>query len=472
MVAGFALYHCQFTPQAVVPIGASARKQAGILYRQASGFITRDRKRLGKGRGLDGRFKVQDGYQRITCNATGALIEVYSAADDTGDGIIPTLPIIEEYHRHKGHNLQATWEDKLDKRDGQMLIITTAGDRETNPAEVLREEARKLPIVVTKGRHTRAASRDLSFCMHEFALRHDDDPHDIALVKSVNPAPWVTEEKLRRRHDKPTMKLHHWLRMTCGVRSQGEDSAIDPALLDSLELKDFDADDLDRIRRLPHWLGLDLAWKRDHTAISPLGWESSSSRYVHDVVTLASPVDESSVVKHLLLLHLLLSDVRGVVYDPNAGGQQMVQLLEKGEHPLQTDDAARAKAGLPSLAAVPAEPMIFIEHSQDNGPMSLAATRFDEALRNGWLRWAGRTCTTAGCECGGWRGHVLNAVENDLGRTEKWRYDRPSDAQGEKRTKYPIDGLSGTLFANSVATAEMQTEEVDRSLYRMEFIGP
>lgn len=463
MVSGFATYHCQFTPQAMVPIGAAARKQAGILYRQAAGFIQRTP-------ALRKRFKVQDGYQRITCLATGSLIEVYAASDDTGDGIIPTLPIIDEYHRHKGHNLQATWEDKLDKRDGQMLIITTAGDVESNQAEQLRDEARKLPILVTEGRHTRAASEDLTFCMHELALRRDDDPHDMQVVKMVNPAPWVTIEKLQRRHDSPSMRLWHWLRFTCNVRARGEGSAIQPEELDPLELRGLELEQLDEIRKLPHWVGLDIAWKRDHVGISPLGWESAERRFIHDVVTIAPPIDENDIVKHLLLLQLLLPDLRGVVYDPNAGGQQMAQLLEKGKHPLQTDEDARLEAGLPPLAEAPAEPLVFIEHSQDNAPMALAASRFEEGLRNAWFRWTGRSCSTPGCECGGWRGHVLNAVEKGL-TGEKKRYDRPSDAQGEKRTKYPIDAFSGTLFANSIAVAEMGSpdEPLDRSLYRFDF---
>jgi hypothetical protein len=90
------------------------------------------------------------------------------------------------------------------------------------------------------------------------------------------------------------------------------------------------------------------------------------------------------------------------VYDPNAGGQQMAQLAREGQHPLQTDDAARAKKyGLPPLDG-PLEPLEFIEHSQDNAPMALAAPALDEAIRGSEIRarpdaaWArratGRRC--------------------------------------------------------------------------------
>jgi hypothetical protein len=131
--------------------------------------------------------------------------------------------------------------------------------------------------------------------------------------------------------------------------------------------------------------------------------------------------------------------MRGVVMDPNAGGQQMAQLLEKGEHPLQQG------RGLP--------PLEFFPHSQDNAPMALASSRLDEAIRGGEargpsLRWVAE---------GDWeklRRHVLNAVRRSLGG-EKWKYDRPPDAKGERRRKFPIDALTGVEMGHSVAVAEL-----------------
>ena len=116
---GFALYHGHFTPEASVPIGASSRKQAGILYEQAAGFV-RGSKHLRL------RFKVQDGYRRIVGLGplAGRKIEVYASSDDTGDGIIPSLALIDELHRHKGHDLYGTWRDKLTKKDGQPEMAT------------------------------------------------------------------------------------------------------------------------------------------------------------------------------------------------------------------------------------------------------------------------------------------------------------------------------------------------------------
>ena len=41
LVAGLALYHTEFKPAAQVPVAASSREQAEILYRQAEGFVLR-----------------------------------------------------------------------------------------------------------------------------------------------------------------------------------------------------------------------------------------------------------------------------------------------------------------------------------------------------------------------------------------------------------------------------------------------
>ena len=77
--------------------------------------------------------------------------------------------------------------------------------------------------------------------------------------------------------------------------------------------------------------------------------------------------------------------------------------------------------------------------------MALAAQRLDEAIRNGWFRHDGDRVL---------RAQVLNAVQRGLGG-EKWKYDRPGDAKGERRRKFPIDALTGLLMGHSVAVAEL-----------------
>jgi hypothetical protein len=42
---------------------------------------------------------------------------------------------------------------------------------------------------------------------------------------------------------------------------------------------------------------------------------------------------------------------------------------------------------------------------------------------------------------------------------EKWKYDRPPEAKGERRQKYPIDAFTGLLMGHSVAYDEHQSSE-------------
>src|SRR5690242_1518282 len=114
----------------------------------------------------------------------------------------------------------------------------------------------------------------------------------------------------------------------------------------------------------------------------------------------------------------------------------MAQLLEKGEHPLQVERGIG--------------PIEFYPHSPDNAPMHLASVRLDEAIRNGWLVHDGNPDL---------RRHVLNAVRKSLGG-EKWKYDRPAEAKGRARAKFPIDLLTGVLIGHSVLVAEAESAEM------------
>jgi phage terminase large subunit-like protein len=128
LMAGIALYHGDSegwnVPSPEVPIGASSREQAEIMYRQAEGFVLRS--------GLEDRFKCQEGYRRIKCLGTNGRIQVYAADARTGDGVIPTLALLDELHRHRDLRLYRTWRGKLGKRKGQLGVISTAGEPDSD----------------------------------------------------------------------------------------------------------------------------------------------------------------------------------------------------------------------------------------------------------------------------------------------------------------------------------------------------
>lgn len=409
LLAALALYHLVSTPDAECVIAASSRDQATILYDQACGFVRRSE-------GLQLRVNVKGGTRTIRSARHPGRLRVLAADANTADGVIPTLALVDELHRHKSTDLYGVFRDGLGPRNGRMITISTAGDDESSPLGVMRHEAHELPGCKTVDCHTYARSPDGAFALHEWALDPADDRDDMTIVKRANPASWQTEEALRRRHDSPSMTPWAWARFACGVWLAGENAAIDPHDWDVLTEPGI---------RIPEktavYVGLDLGWKLDCTGIVPLWWESEQRRIVSDVLILEPPDDGSLLDERLIVDRLLWLNDRfkliGIVYDPNAGGQQMVQQLER-------------EYGLP-----------FIEHSQDNSPIALADRRLMEAIRRKAIVHDGDRVL---------RQHVLNAVEKPLGG-EKFKFDRP-----RRGPRKPNDGLRALSMAHSIAVAAFE----------------
>lgn len=431
-VGHLGLYYGDFTPMANIPVAASSREQAEIMYRQAEGFVVRTP-------ALRKRFRCYSGYRRVKCHRTQGRIQVYAADDRTADGVIPGgLALVDELHRHRDLKLYRTWRGKLEKRGAQLVTISTAGEP-GGEFEETRSRIKRDAISVSSSRdgcHVRAAGDNI--VLHDFAVPEARLADDMATVALANPREAVTEAVLRRKRDSPTMTREHWLRFVCNIATLTGGSAILPEEWDRLEEQD------------PEWEAgswccqwLDLGWKIDTTAGGVLVWESEQRRVVTGVQVISPPVNESDVVAGILRRQIDFgADV--VVLDPNAGGEQMVQMLEEGIHPLQTDDDMRSRYGLPPLGETNVGLLDFVAHSQDNAPMVQAAARLDEAVRLGWLVHDGDRAL---------RRHVLNAVARKIG-DEKWKFDRPPDAQGEKRKNYPIDALTGLLIGHNIAVDE------------------
>lgn len=218
-LAGLALYHCEFRRNAYVPWAASARDQAQIGYTQAKVFAMS----MPVGR----RPRCYDGYRRITF-ANGSQIQVFAAGSEHADGVIPTLPIIDELHRNRTLALYRTWAGKLRKRGGQLLTISTAGEPGSEFEETRAKIIADAADVTLDGGLLRAASART--VLHEYAVR-GGDPHDMVAVKLANPFSKITVESLAEKLDDPTMTENHWLRFTCNVAAadEGRELFIDPA---------------------------------------------------------------------------------------------------------------------------------------------------------------------------------------------------------------------------------------------------
>ena len=278
LLAGVGLYHAEHVTDAWVPVGASSRDQARILYRQAAGFVRRTPR-------LEKVFRCFDGYRRIVHHATRGTVEVFANDDRTGDGVIPTLALIDELHRHRDMSLYLTWRGKLGKRKGQLATISTAGEPGSE-FEQVRERIRQQATNVTRrGCFTRAASASL--VMHEWAVPEDGDVEDITLVKRANPLKAITKAALKEKLTSPTMTLAHWRRFTCNLPTRGEQAAI-------TEIEWAKARTSEGVPEgAPIWLGLDVAWKWDTTAAVPLLDRGEDGRLLGPATILVPPRDGS-----------------------------------------------------------------------------------------------------------------------------------------------------------------------------------
>ena len=409
LVAGLALYHAQHVADAWVPVAASSRDQARIMYRQAKGFCARSPSLKG--------FQCFDGYRRVDFRALGSQIEVFAADDRTGDGVIPTMAIVDELHRHRSLDLYETWRGKLGKRGGQIVAISTAGEP-GGEFEVVRERIRQLgSMVERKGSFVRAVSE--SVVLHEWAVPEGGNVEDMRVVKAANPFAGVTVKSLKRNFESPTMTLPHWRRFKCNLPTRSEEMAI-------TELEWQQAASSERIPvGEPVWLGLDVAWKWDTTAAVPLWVRDPEFRLLGPARVLVPPrngvsLDPALVESMLLEVHEA-NPVHTVVMDTS----RAEQLADWIGQELGASVVDRAQTSV--LAAQDYE-------------------RFMDALRNGWLRHSDDVAL---------RRHALNAVARMLpgGQARFDRWDR-NRAGGDADRKV-IDALVAAAMVHAEAVGDM-----------------
>lgn len=426
LIAGLGLYFLEHRRHATIPVGASSRDQAKIIYDQAEGFVIRSewmhemvddpiRQARGKRAKQVPKFECQNGMRRIRYFA-GGLLQVFAADDRTGDGIIPTLCLVDELHRHRDLRLYRTWRGKLQKRGGQIVAISTAGEPGSE-FELTREAIRRSGEVSRDGSFVRARSNNT--VIHDWAVPEDADVEDMATVAQANPFSGVTEDMLKTKFDSPTMTLGHWRRFVCNLPTRSEMAAI-------TEQEWFDQETKEEVSAgEPVWLGLDVAWKWDTTAAVPLWWRDGEFRLLGAARVLEPPRDGSSLDPALIEAALIeihdRNPVHTVVMDM-ARAEQLASWIE-------TELGARV-----------------IDWSQSNPQAVTDYERFMEALRQGWLFHTGDEQLTR---------HALNAIARVLPRGDAV-FERPAQSRhGREQDRRVIDALKAASMVNSAA-AELE----------------
>jgi phage terminase large subunit-like protein len=312
LLAALAIWHLITTEDAECVVAAASRDQAGVLLKQARGFIRRSE-------WLQARMTLKQ--REINSLRDDGRIRILAADADTADGVIPTLALVDELHRHKSADLYGVFRDGLGPRNGQLITISTAGDYEDSPLGRMREAAYRLNVEQT-GAYRYAHSDNGSFVMHEWALDATEDREDMSVVKTANPAPWQTEEALARRRNSPSMTEWQWARFACGVWVKGEDAAISPIDWQACAT----ADPIPNGSEI--YLGIDLGWKWDTTAIVPL-WLHEGKYVVGKPWVVVPPRDGTSTREEDILDPIRLAsdrwNIKAVVMDPEVGGEQMAR---------------------------------------------------------------------------------------------------------------------------------------------------
>jgi phage terminase large subunit-like protein len=408
LLAALALYHLLSEPEAACYVAAASREQASLLYGAACGFVSRSE-------ALRKQVIVRKGYREMwTADGTGKL-RVLAADVDTADGVLGTLCLVDELHRHKSPELYGVLADSLGPRQGQMVTISTAGDDEGSPLGKLRENAYAQPGLKRDGAYRYARTDD--FAMHEWALDAEDDLDDLALVKTANPASWQTVEELRRRKDSPSMTPWRWARFACGVWVYGQDGAISD--------KEWSACAEPGVSIPPGvpgvFVGLDLAWRYDTTAAAPI-WHDGENVIAHKPTVIAPPGDGTSIRAEDVWAAIEAMATRWpeltIVADPNAGAPELLQKIER--------DLPHVR-----LAEFPQAPF----------SMALAAARLQEAIASKTLRHPDDEELNH---------HVLSAVPVNVGEGYRFRKSR--------RDGPPIDALIALAMAHSAMVGEEPPE--------------
>ncbi len=423
-LAALALYHARYMPDAWVPVAAASRDQARIIYKAAKGFVNRGRLDMA----LDaGKFRCYDGYRKIDCQGTGSEIEIFAASERTGDGIIPTLCILDELHRHQNLNLYEVWRGKLDKRPGaQLLTISTAGEP-GGEFEETREKIRQVSETVER-QETFLRAEHEQLVLHEWSVPEEGDVADFDLVARANPLSTVTPAVLEKRYSSPTMTMGNWQRLTCNIPSRSPFAAISE--------KEWFAAASDQEIPVgePVWVGADFGWVNDTTSFVPLWVRDSEFRLLGPATILEPPRDGSSL-------------------DPNKVKRGLIEIHERNPVDMVVMDMSDAR----DIAS-------WIEQELgatvlDRGTSNKAAVedydRFMEALRNGWLRHTGDR---------GLSRHVLNALGRMLPQGDT-RFERPVQSRNAaEQDRRVIDALVAAAMVHSVATTNQDSVYKERGM--------
>jgi phage terminase large subunit-like protein len=403
-LGALAIFHVLTTPDADCIIVAASREQAEIILRQARGFVRRSE-------ALSERLTLKQ--REIVYPRLDGRIQVRASDVDTVDGWLGTLALVDELHRHKSSDLYGVLRDGLGGRDGQMVTISTAGADQNSVLWRMRQSALDAGVE-RDGAYRRAGTE--SFVLHEWSLEPDQDLDDVELVKQANPLAAMTVERLRERHDSPSMVPWQWARFACNVWTQGEEAWLPIGVWDSYAEPGGCIPDGTQV-----WLGVDLGLKHDTAAIVAVAEHGDG--FFAQAIVLKPPTDGTNLdiarVEHAIRECAGRWRVHSVAYDPWRMERSAQILGDEG--------------------------LLMVEHPMTNARMAPESEALHEAIMRGLIRHDGDPEFAS---------HVNSGVPTETERG--WRLTK-------RKAKDKIDALIALLMAYDLAQRKPEPE--DRSVY-------
>lgn len=402
LLAAVALWHLLSARDPAIAIGAASREQAATLFDIARGMAAHP--------SIASRVEIT---RREIRTATGWL-RVVASDGPKQHGLILSLAIVDELHAHRdGELYTALRTGMLKRRDARIVTITTAGSDEASALGQLRQRALELPKVKRSAHLTTATGPNLALL--EWSLPDSASIDDMATVKRVNPASWLTEDDLAEQREavhEGAFRRYHCNQWVAGV--DGAISATEWAACAApgCEIPE-DAEDV--------FVGVDLGLKWDSTAIVPVQKDGERLR-VHTPTILVPPQDGTALDLEDVFAAVELMRERWpsctFVLDPEAGGETLAQRID------------RELGGM------------ILTHSQRTGPMSKASALLSEAISAGQLEHPDDPALTR---------HVLAAAAKFIGTG--WRFTK------QRGKAQPIDAVIALAMAVRVLLSVEQSSD-------------
>lgn len=241
---------------------------AATTYKQASIVLNVARRMVEKTPDLRDAFSMEVFAKAIASYGNGGTFQALHAKAKSQDGLNPSCTVLDEVHAHPNHDLLNVLKSAAGaRRNSLWLYLTTEGYANPGPWEEEREFAKKVLRGVVEADHYLAIYYAVDEKDEDLGTEADDDFDEEAWHKAnplmeVNPLLLVEIQKAAieakakpgthaefkiKRLNRPASVANGWIRLTKWRECRGKV-------------------DLEALKRVPCWGGLDLSSTSDLTS--------------------------------------------------------------------------------------------------------------------------------------------------------------------------------------------------------------